>query len=89
MGLIRTLRSYLWIPISQDAERRISIEFFDHLLNLDLSFHLKRKTGALSHNSALGWLLPLSASSCYGWVYFRLYLRWNARLLWNLLHYMV
>eukprot|EP00892_Ulva_mutabilis_P004272 jgi/Ulvmu1/2216/UM013_0062.1 len=47
VGLISTLRSYLWIPISQDAERRISVEFFEHLLYLDLTFHLKRKTGEL------------------------------------------
>lgn len=46
VGLISTLRSYLWIPISQDAESRISVEFFEHLLYLDLTFHLKRKTGA-------------------------------------------
>lgn len=53
VGLISTLRSYLWIPISQDAERRISVEFFDHLLYLDLTFHLKRKTGAQENLNCL------------------------------------
>lgn len=48
VGLISNARSFLWIPISQDAERRISLEAFEHMLNLDLSFHLARKTGALS-----------------------------------------
>lgn len=45
MGAITNLRTYLWIPISQDAEKRISVEAFAHVMDLDLSFHLRRKTG--------------------------------------------
>ena len=48
VGIVSNLRSFLWIPISQDAEKRISLRAFGHMLYLDLSFHLERKTGALS-----------------------------------------
>ncbi|KAK9835927.1 hypothetical protein WJX84_005950 [Apatococcus fuscideae] len=44
-GLMNNARQYLWIPITQNAYRRISIELFQHVLNLDLKFHLMRKTG--------------------------------------------
>lgn len=47
-GFINNVRSYLWIPVSQDAYRRISLAVFAHVLDLDLSFHLKRKTGEVT-----------------------------------------
>lgn len=47
VGAINNLRQYLWIPISQDGERRISLQAFEHILFMDLGFHLRRKTGAL------------------------------------------
>lgn len=45
VGLIQNLRSYLWIPVTQRAYKRISVDLFTKMLDLDLSFHLKRKTG--------------------------------------------
>ncbi|GFR40137.1 hypothetical protein Agub_g693, partial [Astrephomene gubernaculifera] len=48
VGFINNVRSYLWIPVSQDAYRRISIRVFDHVMSLDLSFHLRRKTGEVT-----------------------------------------
>ncbi|KAK9864361.1 hypothetical protein WJX84_009107 [Apatococcus fuscideae] len=44
-GLMNNCRQFLWIPITQNAYRRISLELFQHVLNLDLKFHLMRKTG--------------------------------------------
>eukprot|EP01025_Chloroclados_australasicus_P056188 TRINITY_DN6909_c0_g1_i5.p1 TRINITY_DN6909_c0_g1~~TRINITY_DN6909_c0_g1_i5.p1 ORF type:complete len:833 (-),score=56.43 TRINITY_DN6909_c0_g1_i5:241-2739(-) len=46
-GLFATLRTYLWIPVNQDAFRRISLETFGHSLDLDLNYHLHRRTGEL------------------------------------------
>ncbi|DBB08612.1 TPA: hypothetical protein ACH3X3_008741 [Trebouxia sp. C0006] len=48
MGMLNNLRQYLWIPITQDAYRRISLDIFVHTLDLDLNFHLHRKTGELT-----------------------------------------
>lgn len=45
VGLLSNLRQYLWIPITQNAYRRISLDLFTHMLELDLNFHLHRKTG--------------------------------------------
>lgn len=46
-GLLPNLRSFLWIPISQSAYRRISLDIYTHVLQMDHSFHLHRKTGEL------------------------------------------
>ncbi|KAK9816458.1 hypothetical protein WJX72_000550 [[Myrmecia] bisecta] len=45
MGIMSNLRQYLWIPTTQNAYRRISLDVFSHTLDLDLKFHLLRKTG--------------------------------------------
>lgn len=45
VGLLSNARQYLWIPITQNAYRRISLDLFSHMLDLDLHFHLHRKTG--------------------------------------------
>jgi len=45
VGLLSNMRAYLWIPVTQSAYRRVSTELFAHLLDLDHSFHLHRKTG--------------------------------------------
>jgi ABC-type transport system involved in Fe-S cluster assembly fused permease/ATPase subunit len=61
MGLISNLRTFLWFPISQDGERRISLMAFDHMLELDLAFHLQRKTGAILVTTLctfVSWCLP-------------------------------
>lgn len=47
VGILPNLRSYLWIPISQSAYKRISLDIFAHVLALDHHFHLYRKTGEL------------------------------------------
>ena len=48
VGLLSNMRAYLWIPVTQSAYRRVSTELFSHLLDLDHSFHLHRKTGEVS-----------------------------------------
>ncbi|RUS33486.1 hypothetical protein BC938DRAFT_471448 [Jimgerdemannia flammicorona] len=44
-GGIDSLRSYLWIPISQYTTREISIKILSHLHSLSLEYHINRKTG--------------------------------------------
>jgi len=45
VGIISNLRSFIWVPVGQDAYRRISLHVFSHVMDLDLGFHLTRKTG--------------------------------------------
>ena len=52
VGLLSNTRAYLWIPVTQSAYRRVSTELFAHLLDLDHSFHLHRKTGEASGASS-------------------------------------
>lgn len=47
IGLLSNLRSYLWIPISQNAYRRASIDIFCHVMDMDHGWHLHRRTGEL------------------------------------------
>ena len=47
-GVLNQVRSYLWIPVAQDAYRRISMRVFRHMLDLDLNFHLHKKTGEVT-----------------------------------------
>ena len=35
-GFLNNLRSWLWIPVSQDAYRRVNMAVFAHVLDLDL-----------------------------------------------------
>ncbi|KXZ43254.1 hypothetical protein GPECTOR_96g720 [Gonium pectorale] len=46
-GLLANMRDLVWIPITQAAYRRISLDVFGHLLDLDHQFHLHRKTGQI------------------------------------------
>ncbi|KAG2483230.1 hypothetical protein HYH03_017887 [Edaphochlamys debaryana] len=48
VGFINNVRSFLWIPVTQDAYRRISLRVFDHVMDMDLSFHLRKKTGEVT-----------------------------------------
>ncbi|KAL6753380.1 mitochondrial half-size ABC transporter [Haematococcus lacustris] len=48
VGVINNLRQLMWIPVSQDAYRRISLRIFKHVMDLDLGFHLSRKTGEVT-----------------------------------------
>eukprot|EP00878_Enallax_costatus_P015689 GHUV01016437.1.p1 GENE.GHUV01016437.1~~GHUV01016437.1.p1 ORF type:complete len:820 (+),score=192.83 GHUV01016437.1:571-3030(+) len=47
-GFVNNARQWLWIPVTQDAYRRVSLAVFGHVLDLDLSFHLSRKTGEVT-----------------------------------------
>eukprot|EP00798_Chlamydomonas_sp_ICE-L_P028995 gene28995-32187_t len=53
-GLINNLRSYLWIPVAQDAFKRVSLRVFSHVMSLDLSFHLSKKTGEVTRQVSRG-----------------------------------
>lgn len=44
-GLTQVLGSNLWIPVAQYSEREMSMMTFSHLLNLSLSFQVRKKTG--------------------------------------------
>jgi ABC transporter ATM len=42
------LRNALFASISQGAIRKVARETFEHLLNMDMKFHLERQTGGLT-----------------------------------------
>ena len=44
-GVINSIRSVLWIPISQYSYRELSVAAFEHVHGLSLDFHLGKKTG--------------------------------------------
>ncbi|KAI2083838.1 ATP-binding cassette-type vacuolar membrane transporter Hmt1 [Ophidiomyces ophidiicola] len=44
-GLIGSLRSFLWIPVSQYSYMELSTAAFEHVHGLSLDFHLGKKTG--------------------------------------------
>ena len=46
-GVASELRAVAFAPVAQAAGRRVALQVFNHVLNLDLSFHLDRRTGAL------------------------------------------
>tara|TARA_B110000977_G_scaffold109998_1_gene143100 strand:- start:3412 stop:5031 length:1620 start_codon:yes stop_codon:yes gene_type:complete len=46
-GVFTELRSVAFTPVAQAAGRRVALQVFNHVLNLDLKFHLNRRTGAL------------------------------------------
>jgi len=46
-GMAAEIRSVAFTPVAQAAGRRVALQVFNHVLNLDLSFHLDRRTGAL------------------------------------------
>ncbi|PSC68384.1 ATP-binding cassette sub-family B member mitochondrial [Micractinium conductrix] len=45
IGFLSNLRDLLWIPLQQRACRRVSLDVFSHLLQLDHAYHLQRNTG--------------------------------------------
>nr|CAA78419.1 HMT1 [Schizosaccharomyces pombe] len=57
MGVIGSLRSFLWVPVSQYAYRAISTKALRHVLNLSYDFHLNKRAGevltALTKGSSL------------------------------------
>ncbi|KDN53233.1 hypothetical protein K437DRAFT_230882 [Tilletiaria anomala UBC 951] len=44
-GFLRFVQSQAWIPVMQYSDRMMSMMAFEHLLNLSMAFHTKRKTG--------------------------------------------
>ncbi|KAL4808930.1 hypothetical protein BDV18DRAFT_133521 [Aspergillus unguis] len=60
-GLIGSLRSTLWIPVSQYSYMELSTAAFEHVHGLSLDFHLGKKTGevlsALSKGSSINTFL--------------------------------
>jgi ABC-type multidrug transport system fused ATPase/permease subunit len=59
------LRNALFSYVTEDAIRRVSLRTFNHLMALDLAFHLDRQTGALTRivergTRAVGTVLSMS-----------------------------
>ena len=46
--VFQELRNAIFASVAQRAIRRVACNVFEHLLRLDLSFHLKRETGGLT-----------------------------------------
>ena len=61
MGLVGSLRSYLWIPVGQFTYRSLAVSSFEHVHGLSLDFHIGKKTGevlsALDKGSAINSFL--------------------------------
>ncbi|KAI9809616.1 MAG: Iron-sulfur clusters transporter atm1, mitochondrial [Sarcosagium campestre] len=47
-ALAQELRNAVFVNVAQKAIRRVACGVFDHLLRLDLNFHLSRQTGGLT-----------------------------------------
>lgn len=60
-GLLASMRSSLWIPVSQYSYMELSTAAFEHVHGLSLDFHLGKKTGevlsALSKGSSINTFL--------------------------------
>lgn len=84
-GLIGSLRSCLWIPVSQYSYMELSTAAFEHVHGLSLDFHLGKKTGevlsALSKGSSINTFLeqvtfqvvPMLIDLCIAIGYFLIY----------------
>ncbi|KAE8227548.1 hypothetical protein CF326_g7555 [Tilletia indica] len=46
-GVISASQAMLWLPVEQYSERMMSLMAFEHLLNLSMRFHTKRRTGEI------------------------------------------
>lgn len=85
-GLIGSLRSSLWIPVSQYSYMELSTAAFEHVHSLSLDFHLGKKTGevlsALSKGNSINtfleqvtfqvvpMLIDLGVAICYFLIFF-------------------
>jgi ABC-type transport system involved in Fe-S cluster assembly fused permease/ATPase subunit len=60
-GLLGSMRSWLWIPVSQYSYRALTTAAFNHVHSLSLDFHLSKRTGevlsALNKGSAINQFL--------------------------------
>lgn len=45
---LNEVRYIIFAPLGQVTGRRVGVQLLDHILRLDLTFHLERRTGALS-----------------------------------------
>jgi ABC-type transport system involved in Fe-S cluster assembly fused permease/ATPase subunit len=45
---LNEVRYIIFAPLGQATARRVGVQLLDHILRLDLAFHLERQTGALS-----------------------------------------
>ena len=52
--LFTELREFLFYPVAARIARRVSLQAFDHLLDLSLRFHLERQTGGVSRDIERG-----------------------------------
>jgi ABC-type transport system involved in Fe-S cluster assembly fused permease/ATPase subunit len=46
-GVLGSIRSILWVPVSQHTYKELTTAAFEHVHKLSLDFHLKKKTGEL------------------------------------------
>ncbi|EAS33541.2 heavy metal tolerance protein [Coccidioides immitis RS] len=81
-GLIGSLRSFLWIPVSQYSYMELSTAAFEHVHGLSLDFHLGKKTGevisALNKGNSINTFLeqvtfqvvPMLVDLCVAVAYF-------------------
>ncbi|KZS98398.1 hypothetical protein SISNIDRAFT_448616 [Sistotremastrum niveocremeum HHB9708] len=62
-GGLAAIRESLWTPVMQYSDREMSQMTFNHLLNLSLAFHMRRKTGEilriLDRGAAINHILEL------------------------------
>ena len=67
-GVLNQARQYVWIPVAQDAYRRISLRVYCHIMDLDLNFHLHKKTGEVtkmvSEEQMAELMVFIMSSSC-------------------------
>lgn len=60
------MRHWQWAPVMQYSDREMSMMTFNHLLDLSLAFHTKRKTGEilriLDRGSAINNIFQVSIS---------------------------
>ncbi|HEX4233915.1 MAG TPA: ABC transporter ATP-binding protein/permease [Caldimonas sp.] len=52
--LFTEMREFLFYPVAARIARRVSLEAFEHLLQLSLRFHLERQTGGVSRDIERG-----------------------------------
>jgi ABC-type transport system involved in Fe-S cluster assembly fused permease/ATPase subunit len=91
-GGLPALRDLLWTPVMQYSDRSMSQLCFDHLLNLSLAFHTRRKTGEvlriLDRGAAINRifelllfnLVPIVADIGAALVVFVIYFEWTLAL---------
>jgi ABC-type transport system involved in Fe-S cluster assembly fused permease/ATPase subunit len=88
-GGLAAVRDLLWTPVMQYSDRSMSQLCFDHLLNLSLAFHTRRKTGEvlriLDRGAAINRIfelllfnfVPILADIGFALVVFVVYFEWS------------